>query len=63
MSHGSQQKPIPLIPSILCGSIAGSVAEVLQLITLDIHYSTRYSQSQTTNTRSKKSGIRSQFRT
>ncbi len=28
MSNGSQQKPIPLIPSILCGSVAGSVAEV-----------------------------------
>ena len=30
MSHGSsqQQKPLPLFPSILCGSVAGSVAEV-----------------------------------
>lgn len=33
MSQGSQQKPIPLIPSILCGSVAGSVAEV----TFQIH--------------------------
>lgn len=53
----SSDKPIPWYYNIICGSIAGSTAEVTiyYKLFIDIYNSIRHSKGQITNPRSEKS--------